>query len=213
MVIARRAQGEGVGVGTAKGAGPGGSPRPPHNAPRPMNLNTSHQTPTHLPPTTQRPYTPRMNEVAPRTWEPRLPLEIALDVEDPMTIAARHGLDLDGLNALLCTPAFQAQVAQYRKELHETGEVFRAKARVQAELLLDKSFTLIHDPSTPANVKADLIKSTVEWAGLKPTGKASSDAGQGQFSITFNFPVPSGAPAPELPKAARPTITVDNVGG
>ena len=154
--------------------------------------------------------TPAGRTAAPETWEPRLPLEIALGIDDPVDVAVRYNLSTEDLNALLCTPAFQAQVANYRKDLHENGEVFRAKARVQAELLLDKSFLMINDPNTPANVKADLIKSTVEWSGLKPSGKAVVDPGTG-FSITFNFPLPSGDPAPPLPKQPRPTITVDNV--
>jgi hypothetical protein len=148
----------------------------------------------------------------PTTWEPQLPLEIALGIEDLDAIALRHRLSFDQLNALLCTPGFQIQVAHFRKDLHENGETFRAKARVQAEMMLETSYKLVHADSTPASVKADLIKSTVEWAGLKPNPKATLDTPGGQFNITFNFPLPSGAPAPAMPKAPRPTITVDNPG-
>ena len=142
------------------------------------------------------------------TWPPGLPLELALGIEDAEDIAARHGMSTDELNSLLCTPAFAAQVAHYRKDLHESGEIFKAKARVQAELLLDKSYAMIQAQDTPANVKADLIKSTVEWAGLKPTGKPVAE-GPAPFSITFNFPLPSGAPAPNI-AVARPKLTIDN---
>ena len=143
------------------------------------------------------------------SWPPALPLELALGIEDEADILLRHNLTVDDLNAFLCTPAFAAQVAHYRKDLHENGEVFRAKARVQAELLLDKSYALIHAVDTPANVKADLIKSTVEWAGLKPSGKVVPE-GPAPFSITFNFPLPSGAPAPNV-AVTRPKLTIDNV--
>ena len=154
-----------------------------------------------------------MNAPISTAWPPELALELALGLEDEAAICARYGIDHDALNALLCTPAFQAQLTQYRRDLHENGEIFRAKARMQAELLLDKSFRLINDPATPANVKADLIKSTVEWAGLKPSAKGQSET-LPAFSITFNLPLPSGAPAPSLPRTAtggaRASITVDN---
>lgn len=146
----------------------------------------------------------------PTTWQPQIPLEIALGIDDLEDIALRYGLSVTQLNALLCTPGFQMQVAMFRKDLHENGETFRAKARVQAEMLLVKSFALINADATPASVKADLIKATVEWAGLKPGPKGLvGETGTG-FNITFNFPLPSGAPAPMLPKAPRPTITVDS---
>lgn len=143
-----------------------------------------------------------------RTWPPHLPLEIALGIEDEQALALRHELSIEELNALLCTPAFAMQVAHYRKELHENGEIFRAKARAQAEVLLDTSFLLAQSASTPPNVRAELIKNTVEWADLKPK-KGDTQQGSG-FSITFNFPLPTGAPAPAGAAPARAAITIDN---
>jgi hypothetical protein len=138
-------------------------------------------------------------------WDPRLPLDIALDIEEPDALCVRYGITLDVLNDYMCRPAFHLQVAQFKKELQETGEGFKAKARVQAEQLMDTSFAMAQNPETPASVRADLIKATVEWAGLKPTGKNTGDTGGG-FSITFNFPLPSGAPAPSGPIKAPVTL-------
>lgn len=139
-------------------------------------------------------------------WDPRLPLDVALNIYSPDEIASRYGLELEQFNDFLCTPAFHMQVAQFKKELEETGEGFRAKARVQAEILMETSFVMAQNADTPASVRADLIKSTVEWAGLKPSGKGVADMGGG-FTITFNFPLPSGAPAPVGP--SRAPITLD----
>jgi len=139
-------------------------------------------------------------------WDPRLPLDVALDIEDPEVLCTRYGLSYEQFNDIRCTPSFHLQVAQFKKELQETGEGFRAKARVQAEILMETSFLMAQNKETPASVRADLIKSTVEWAGLKPSGKIQGDTGGG-FTLTFNFPLPSGAPAPNVP--VKTGITID----
>ncbi len=139
-------------------------------------------------------------------WDPRLPLDVALDIDGPEELSLRYGLTIEQLNEHLCTPAFHVQVAHFRKELQENGEAFRAKARVQAEMLMETSFLMAQNEQTPASVRADLIKSTVEWAGLKPNGRQVAEVGTG-FSITFNFPLPSGAPAPAGP--IRAPVTID----
>ena len=118
-----------------------------------------------------------MNAPLSTAWPPELALELALGLEDEAAICARYGIDHDALNALLCTPAFQAQLTQYRRDLHENGEIFRAKARMQAELLLDKSFRLINDPATPANVKAQIINTAAygyNTSNITATGNISS---------------------------------------
>ena len=47
---------------------------------------------------------------------------------------------------------------------------------------------LIHDPGVSAAVKADLIKSTVKWAGLEPkSNENDGSAGAGGVKITINL--------------------------
>ena len=46
---------------------------------------------------------------------------------------------------------------------------------------------LIHDPGVSAAVKADLIKSTVKWAGLEPKGDIQTDNSAGGVRITINL--------------------------
>jgi hypothetical protein len=53
--------------------------------------------------------------------------------------------------------------------------------------LLKTSWVLIHSPDVSAAVKADLIKSTVKWAGLEPKNDISAENGSGGVRITINL--------------------------
>jgi hypothetical protein len=117
-------------------------------------------------------------------WTDRLCFDIALRLEgsgeDIPDILQRHGI----------TPVELAefskdQVRHYRDEIREKGMTFRLKARAQAEELLTTSWSLIHHPDVSAAVKADLIKSTVKWAGLEVKGDAPESTGG--VSITINL--------------------------
>jgi hypothetical protein len=46
---------------------------------------------------------------------------------------------------------------------------------------------LIHDSAVSPAVKADLIKSTVKWAGLEPKDAGPQDNGTGGVKITINL--------------------------
>jgi hypothetical protein len=46
---------------------------------------------------------------------------------------------------------------------------------------------LIHDPGVSAAVKADLIKSTVKWAGLEPKNDVATEGTGGGVRITINL--------------------------
>jgi hypothetical protein len=71
--------------------------------------------------------------------------------------------------------------------LQKDGVSFRIKAKLQAEALLAKSWALIHSPDTPNTVKADLIKSTVRWAGYEPKQTDGAGAGTNAFQININL--------------------------
>jgi hypothetical protein len=84
-------------------------------------------------------------------------------------------------------PVFLRQVEVYRGEIHDKGILFKTKARMQAEDLLTTSWCLIHNPDVSAAVKADLIKSTVKWAGLEPKNDTSDAGPSGGVRITINL--------------------------
>lgn len=123
-------------------------------------------------------------------WSDRLCFDIALRLEgsgeDLPEILTRHSLSSTDLVEISKDPVFDKKVRHYREEIRDKGITFRLKARAQAEELLTTSWSLIHHPDVSAAVKADLIKSTVKWAGLETKGEADPGA-TGGVSITINL--------------------------
>lgn len=80
------------------------------------------------------------------------------------------GLDptQEALQNLMRSEMFKSRYVGYVRELKETGESFKLKARVQAEELLKTQWAIIHDKDAPASVRMEGIKNVVEWADLKP---------------------------------------------
>lgn len=140
------------------------------------------------------PYHPGMNTNPQEytKWSDRLALDIALRLEgsgeDVSDICLRHNITPASLLVYNKDPIFLAKVGHLRNEVRDKGITFRLKARTQAEELLKTSWLLIHSPETSAAVKADLIKSTVKWAGLEPKSDAAVDDGNGGgVRITINL--------------------------
>jgi hypothetical protein len=123
-------------------------------------------------------------------WSDRLCFDIALRLEgsgeDLPEILSRHNVTPVEIAEFSKDPVFDKKVRHYRDEIREKGITFRLKARAQAEELLTTSWTLIHHPDVSAAVKADLIKSTVKWAGLEVKGEGPAE-GTGGVSITINL--------------------------
>ena len=124
-------------------------------------------------------------------WNDRLAFDIALTLEgsgEPIgDVVKRHRIDPADLLEFKQDPVFLRKVDHYRNEIREKGITFRLKARAQAEELLTTSWLLIHDPAVSPTVKADLIKSTVKWAGLEPKDTGPADGGGGGVKITINL--------------------------
>lgn len=127
----------------------------------------------------------------PTRWTERLAFDIALRLEgsgeEVSEILERHHIDASALLVFNKDPVFLRQVTKYRDEIKDKGVTFRLKARTQAEELLKTSWVLIHSPDVSPAVKADLIKSTVKWAGLEPKGDIAADSGAGGVRITINL--------------------------
>jgi hypothetical protein len=123
-------------------------------------------------------------------WNDRLAFDVALTLEGSgetmAEIMARHAISVNDLLVFNADPVFLRKVDHYRTEVRDKGLTFRLKARAQAEELLTTSWMLIHDPAVSPAVKADLIKSTVKWAGLEPKNDAMGDSGGG-VKITINL--------------------------
>jgi len=139
-------------------------------------------------------------------------MDVALMLEksgDKMAdVLTRHSITFDDLMRYNADPVFLKKVLHLRDEIRERGMTFRLKARVQAEELLKTSWSLIHAAEVSPTVKADLIKSTVRWAGLEPKGDVVMSDGGGGVAITINLgensrPLP---PAPIVP----PPLVIDH---
>ena len=124
-------------------------------------------------------------------WNDRLAFDVALTLEGSgetlQEVITRHNISTNDILAFNADPVFLKKVEGYRNEVREKGLTFKLKARAQAEELLTTSWLLIHDPAVSPAVKADLIKSTVKWAGLEPKNDMSVDNGTGGVKITINL--------------------------
>ena len=124
-------------------------------------------------------------------WNDRLAFDVALTLEGSgdtlQEVITRHRISANDILTFNADPIFLKKVEGYRTEVREKGLTFKLKARAQAEELLTPSWLLIHDPAVSPAVKADLIKSTVKWAGLEPKDAGPQDNGTGGVKITINL--------------------------
>jgi hypothetical protein len=124
-------------------------------------------------------------------WNDRLAFDVALTLEGSgetlQEVITRHNISANDILTFNADPVFLKKVEGYRNEVREKGLTFKLKARAQAEELLTTSWLLIHDPAVSPAVKADLIKSTVKWAGLEPRDAGPQDNGTGGVKITINL--------------------------
>jgi hypothetical protein len=143
-------------------------------------------------------------------WNDRLAFDVALTLEGSgetlQEIIARHNISANDILAFNADPIFLKKVEHYRGEVRDKGLTFKLKARAQAEELLTTSWLLIHDPAVSPAVKADLIKSTVKWAGLEPKGDVVTDGGGGGVKITINL----GSEARDARTIEAPTYEIED---
>lgn len=137
-------------------------------------------------------------------WNDRLAFDVALTLEGSgetlQEIMGRHNITANDILAFNADPIFLKKVEHYRNEVRDKGLTFKLKARAQAEELLTTSWLLIHDPAVSPAVKADLIKSTVKWAGLEPKSDVQTESSTGGVKITINLgPDPRDAQTIEAP--------------
>ena len=129
-------------------------------------------------------------------WPASLPLEIALRTASPAAIREAYNLSLEEWEYLKGLPAFRQAVEDAVARTKEEGFSYRTKARMQAEGLLQTSWSMIHNTAVPPAVRADLIKFTARVAGYDSASKAGVDGGAGGsgFSININLAPPATAP-------------------
>lgn len=110
----------------------------------------------------------RAQDPAKIAWPTSLPIELALKTASPQELRVHYGFSDEEWDALRCNPVFIKELGEACELVKQEGMTFRLKARLQAEAMLETSWRLVHAPGSevPANVKADLIKTTFRVAGF-----------------------------------------------
>lgn len=122
-----------------------------------------------------------------KTQYGRLAMELALGLDDPTTIFARHGNTTEQAAALLMTAEFSALLAAAEKEVKENGVSFRTKARALAEDLLPYGYEIATDDLASGAVRADLIQWFARVGGLEPPKQDGKQVSGGGLHLTINF--------------------------
>lgn len=122
-------------------------------------------------------------------YPPTFPFEIALRTSSTRAICEAYNIGEDEWELIRHDPTFLSDLDRAVKIVAEEGMSFKIKAKLQAEELLKTSWRTIHDPNTPPNVKADLIKATMRWAeyDMPPAKDGQVNGGRGFFTINFQF--------------------------
>jgi hypothetical protein len=120
-------------------------------------------------------------------WDPRLVVDLALEIDAIPTILERYGLTEDAFNTLSEVPAFRRELALTMREVREDGLSFASKARVQAETYLEELDRMVYAPDTPAGVRLDCIKSVVTWGRLLPQEAKQDTTNATQVVVNINI--------------------------
>lgn len=108
-----------------------------------------------------------------------LALDLALEVGSLEQILASYGLTPAQFASIQNNPAFKQEFEGHQESMKTEGWSFRKKAQAQAELYLNLMYRMASSDTTPAAVRADIMKNTVKWAGLDaPNGVAANPEAQ-----------------------------------
>ena len=134
-------------------------------------------------------------------------LHLAMGLEEPADIAARHGFSPDQFEALCQWEPFLVQIEAKKAQLKQEGWTFRVKNAFYAEEIGEKLY--LHAMSDQATFPQllDAYKTTARLADLEPKG--STSAGGDKFSVTLNLGPLDVSSSPVAPRQA--TIRVLDV--
>ncbi len=108
------------------------------------------------------------------TFHPSLPFDIALRSGTEDEIRRAYNLSEEDWNKLAVDTKLLEKVKEAKEFVQKDGGAFKAKARLEAEKLLETAFAMIHDRNVPAAAKVELIKFVVKCAGLVDDNKAAA---------------------------------------
>ena len=124
-------------------------------------------------------------------WERQLLYDLALSstgAGEPLTdILRKHSITQEWLKDRLQDVVFYRAYQSMKNKLEEGGEPFKLKARVLAEMWLDKMDQLLDNPDASASAKVELFKHLTGLAGYSAKPPERSEGGE-KVVINLNFP-------------------------
>jgi len=126
----------------------------------------SYDTPAPLTPTPS----------LPNRWPPQLVFDLALGLDGYEELEARYALNKHQLDRLFELPTFRQEVALLTRELRDSNEIFKNKAKVQAEAYLDDMHELMKDRNTPASTKLSIFQTLTKLGSLEPKEEPATPA-------------------------------------
>lgn len=117
---------------------------------------------------------------------PNAIVELAMGMEAPLSVLARYGYTPEQAGTLLSNEFIQRQIEAKRAELKSQGIVFKTKALMAAEDILEDVYVEAKAQDTPLPQKLDALKFFAKAAGVDQVAQTSGGAGGG-FNITINL--------------------------
>jgi hypothetical protein len=125
---------------------------------------------------------------------------IAMGLEEPVDIAARHGFVGERWEQLQAWKPFRDAVAAQRAELEKTGVTFRIKQALKADMLSEKVFVEAMGPDIPLTQRMEALRLFAKLGNLEPKEEKAQGAGGTTFAISIDLGAQSVSISSEQPK-------------
>lgn len=116
-----------------------------------------------------------------------LALELALRVAKPSEVLKAYNLTLPAFQVIMAIPAFKIEYKELCEQAKDEGFSYKMKARAQAEGMLRTTWQMVQDVTTPAAVRADLIKFNARVAGFDKKDNGDVGVAADKIRITINL--------------------------
>lgn len=124
----------------------------------------------------------------PNPWDPRMIVDLALNIEPLASILECYGVDMATYDHLCTVPAFRRDLAVTMRELRENGLSYAKKAAVQAESYLLDVDEMIQDKAVAAATRLSAIQWVTKMGRLEPKeDKTDHGAAATTVNLQINF--------------------------
>jgi hypothetical protein len=104
-----------------------------------------------------------------------LVMDLCMKTAPVADLLQAYKMSVEDFKLLVEHPVFRQDMRDTKEKLRDEGFSFKVKAQAQAEAYLHEAWAMVHNPDTPANVRADLIKWTTKVGGLEPKQDAQTN--------------------------------------